>query len=69
MKRISVSWSLFLILALTLLAGCASSSGSNTTVALSADNINLVFVVSPEVSNVLCEGIDSTALPDTAPPF
>jgi hypothetical protein len=51
MKRIFVLWSLFLILALTLLAGCASSSSSNTTVALSADNINLIFVVSPDLAN------------------
>ena len=49
MKRIFVLWSLFLILALTLLAGCASSSSSNTTVALSADNINLIFVVSGDL--------------------
>jgi hypothetical protein len=38
MKRISVVWSLFLILALT-------------------------------VNNMLCEGIDSAALPSTVPPF
>jgi len=50
MKRIFVLWSLFVILALTLLVGCASSSGSNTTAALSADNINLIFVVSPDLA-------------------
>ena len=50
MKRISIIRSLFLFLALTLLAGCASSSGSNTTAALSADNINLIFVVSPDLA-------------------
>ncbi|PKN37781.1 MAG: hypothetical protein CVU62_08640 [Deltaproteobacteria bacterium HGW-Deltaproteobacteria-2] len=48
MKRTSFVWSLFLILALTLLAGCSSSSGSNP--ALSADNINLIFVVSPDLA-------------------
>ena len=50
MKRISVVWSLFLILALTLLAGCEGSSGPNTSTALSADNINLIFVVSPDLA-------------------
>ena len=41
---------LFLILALTLLAGCEGGSGSNTTAPLSADNINLIFVVSPDLA-------------------
>jgi hypothetical protein len=50
MKRISVVWSLFLILALMLLAGCEGSSGPNPTAALSADNINLIFVVSPDLA-------------------
>ena len=50
MKRISVVWSLFLILVLTLLAGCGGSSGSNQNSALSADNINLIFVVSPDLA-------------------
>ena len=50
MKRTSFVWSLFLILALTLLAGCASSSGSNQNSALSADNLNLIFVVSPDLA-------------------
>ena len=52
MKRISVVWSLFLVLALTLLAGCAGSSGSspNSTAPLSADNLNLIFVVSPDLA-------------------
>jgi hypothetical protein len=50
MKRIFIIWSLFLILALMLLAGCASSSGSNQNSALSADNINLIFVVSPDLA-------------------
>ena len=51
MKRIFVLWSLFLLLALTLLAGCASNSGSNQNSALSADNINLIFVVSPDLAH------------------
>ena len=60
MKRISVVRPLFLILALTLLAlmllaltiltGCAGSSNSNTSTALSSGNINLIFVVSPDLA-------------------
>ena len=50
MKKNSVLWPLFLILALTLLTGCASSSGSSQSTALSADNINLIFVVSPDLA-------------------
>lgn len=50
MKRIFVLWSLFLILALTLLAGCGGGSNSNASTALSADNINLIFVVSPDLA-------------------
>ncbi|HEX7395323.1 MAG TPA: hypothetical protein VF313_10385 [Anaerolineaceae bacterium] len=49
MKRIIVVWPMLLMLALTLLAGCASSSGSSQNSALSADNINLIFVVSPDL--------------------
>jgi hypothetical protein len=50
MKRISVVWSLFLVLALTLLAGCGGGSGPDSTAPLSADNINLIFVVSPDLA-------------------
>ena len=50
MKRNSVVWSLFLILILTLLAGCEGSSGPDTNTTLSADNINLIFVVSPDLA-------------------
>ena len=52
MKRISVIWSLFLILALTLLAGCGGGSDSspNTNAPLSAADINLIFVVSPDLA-------------------
>jgi len=49
MKSVTVAWSLFLILALTLLAGCAGDSSPGTT-ALSASNVNLVFVVSPDLA-------------------
>ena len=48
-KKISVIWSLLLILALMLLAGCGGDS--ETTGPLSADNINLIFVVSPDLAN------------------
>jgi len=50
MKRIIVIWSLFVILALTLLAGCGGGSGSSQNSALSADNVNLIFVVSPDLA-------------------
>ena len=49
MKRISVVWSLFLILVLTLLAGCEGDS-SNNDAPLRADNINLIFVVSSDLA-------------------
>lgn len=48
-NRISGLQSLFLVLALTLVAGCGSSV-SNPTTQLSADNINLIFVVSPDLA-------------------
>ncbi len=48
MNKISVVRSLFLFLALTLLAGCSSSH--NATNALSSDNLNLIFVVSPDLA-------------------
>jgi hypothetical protein len=50
MNRSSVVRSLFLVFALTLLAGCGGGSGSNKTALLSADNINLIFVVSPDLA-------------------
>ncbi len=50
MNRISVIRSLFLILAVTLPAGCGGDSSSNPSTALSADNINLIFVVSPDLA-------------------
>jgi len=48
MKIIPVVYSLLLSLALSLLSACAGSSGP---VALSADNINLIFVVSPDLAH------------------
>ncbi|MEE9914080.1 MAG: hypothetical protein K4571_20395 [Deltaproteobacteria bacterium] len=65
MKRISVLRSLlFLVLALTLLAGCKGGSDSNTITfaPLSADNLNLIFVVSPDLAHNAAGDIH----PDTA---
>jgi len=62
MKRISILWSFYLALVLTLLAGCNGGSGSNPSTALSADNVNLIFVVSPDLANHAQGDIN----PDTA---
>jgi hypothetical protein len=48
MEKISVARMLFLVLTLTLLAGCGGGSNSSP---LSADNINLIFVVTPDLAN------------------
>lgn len=73
MKRISVLWSLFLILVLTLLAGCEGDS-SNDDAPLNADNINLIFVVSadlaynapgdinPDTANLTSQGLQRSLL-------
>ncbi|MFZ0889145.1 MAG: hypothetical protein WA005_11880, partial [Candidatus Binataceae bacterium] len=55
MYKITVAGSLFLVLALTLLAGCGGSSGPNATAPptpapLSAGNLNLIFVVSEDLA-------------------
>ena len=50
MNKKNYARSLFLILALMLLAGCGGSSDSNGTAPLSADNVNLIFVVSPDLA-------------------
>jgi hypothetical protein len=50
MNRISVGRWLALALAVTLAAGCAGGAGPNVTAALSANNINLIFVVSPDLA-------------------
>ncbi len=49
----TVTWPLFLVVALTLFAGCGDSSGSApapTPAPLSANNINLIFVVSEDLA-------------------
>ena len=48
MNRIPVVHSIILVLALLLLASCAG--GSNPTAPLSASNVNLIFVVSPDLA-------------------
>jgi hypothetical protein len=50
MNRITFVRSLFLVLVLILLAGCGGGSSINTTAPLSADNLNLIFVVSPDLA-------------------
>jgi len=66
MNRISVVLPLSLVLALMLLAGCGGGGGSgvipNPTAALNANNINLIFVVSPDLANDPLGDIN----PDTA---
>jgi hypothetical protein len=51
MNRITVVLSLFLVFTLTLLAGCGGDSGPASNASLSADNINLIFVVTPDLAN------------------
>lgn len=62
MKRSIVLWSLFLVLGLTLLAGCGDDSKTTVAGALSPDNINLIFVVTPDLTNNAAGDIN----PDTA---
>ena len=55
MNKVTVARPLFLLLALTLLAGWAASSGpdataASTPAALSAGNVNLIFVVSEDLA-------------------
>jgi hypothetical protein len=50
MNRISLARSLFFLLALTLLAGSGGGSSSDATAPQSADNLNLIFVVSPDLA-------------------
>jgi hypothetical protein len=61
MKKLKLVPSLFLICTMVLLAGCGGSD-SNATVPLSADNINLIFVTSPDLQYHDSGDVD----PDTA---
>ena len=60
-KRILVQW-LFLLVAMMLPAGCGDGSGSNSAAPLNADNINLIFVTSPDLAYHAAGDVD----PDTA---
>ncbi len=60
MRRVSVVWSLFLVLALATLAGCTGGSDSDPIAPLSAANVNLVFVVSPDLAYHAYGDVDST---------
>lgn len=48
MKRFPLVWSMCLMLVLAQLAGCGSDSSSST--ALSTNNVNLIFVVTPDLA-------------------
>ena len=52
-KIVTVIPSLFLVLTLTLLAGCSgdSNTGSTAPAQLSASNVNLIFVASPDLDH------------------
>jgi hypothetical protein len=51
MNKIYIGFLLLLALALTLFAGCGDDSSPKSTALLSAKNINLIFVVSPDLDN------------------
>ncbi len=50
MHKISVVRSMLLVFALTLLAGCGVGLNINPSAALSPDNVNLIFVSSPDLT-------------------
>ena len=50
MNKTNVVWLLFLALALTLLAACGSSQAPAPPAPLSTNNLNLIFVVSPDLA-------------------
>ena len=50
MNRVSAVRLLFLVLVLIVLAGCGVGSSPKTPAPLSANNLNLIFVVSPDVA-------------------
>ncbi len=62
MHIISVVRSLLLVLTVTLFAGCGASSSLNSSSSLSSDNINLIFVSSPDLKYQAAGDVD----PDTA---
>ncbi len=62
MNRIYAIQTFFLIFFLTLLAGCSDSSPDNTTAPLSANNVNLIFVSSPDLAYQAVGDVD----PNTA---
>jgi hypothetical protein len=62
MKLNTVVWSLLMVLSMTFLAGYGGDSTSTVSGALSPDNVNLVFVVSPDLTNNASGDIN----PDTA---
>ncbi len=49
MNKTSLVWLMFLVLALTLLTDCGGSPDPPTPAPLSADNLNLIFVVSEDL--------------------
>jgi hypothetical protein len=51
MGRISAAWRLFLIFAIVICSGCSSSSDNESSALLDARNINLIFVISPDLAN------------------
>ena len=50
MKRISMIGALLFVLALALFAGCGGGNDASPQAPLSANNINLIFVVSPDLT-------------------
>ena len=62
MKKLLLVPSFFLIFTIMLLAGCDGGSDSKTTAPLSTDNINLIFMVSPDLAYQTTGDIN----PDTA---
>ncbi len=51
MKSLAALWPLVLALTMTLLTGCGSDSASTVAGALSPNDINLIFVVTPDLTN------------------
>jgi hypothetical protein len=68
MRHFTAVCSLFLMISITLLAGCGGDSGFSpvfipaTTTSLSPDNVNLIFVVTPDLANNASGDVN----PDTA---